>query len=213
MQLRQTKVIRAFDNNRVRGRDINTGFNDGGTHQHVEALVVEIIHHPLQLALAHLSVTDSDTRFRHQLRQPVRRFLNVLYVVVEVVHLAAAQHFTQDRFAHHQIVILADKGFYRQTARRWRGDNRQIAHAAHRHVQRTRDRRCGQGQDVDVGPHRLDALLMAHPEAVLFVDDQQPQIFPLHVALQQLVGADQDIDFTFACLFQNLRLLFGAAKT
>ena len=54
---------------------------------------------------------------------------------------------------------------------------------------------------------------MAHPEAVLFVDDQQPQIFPLHVALQQLVSADQNINFAFTGLFQDLRLLFGAAKT
>ena len=54
---------------------------------------------------------------------------------------------------------------------------------------------------------------MAHPEAVLFVDDQQPQIFPLHVALQQLMGADQNIDLAFAGLLRDLRLLFGAAKT
>ena len=54
---------------------------------------------------------------------------------------------------------------------------------------------------------------MTDPEAVFFIDDQQPQIFPLHITLQQLVGADQNIDLTLAGLFQNLRLLFGTAKT
>ncbi|MNF07069.1 hypothetical protein D3C80_2071640 [compost metagenome] len=47
MQLRQTKVIGPFDDDGIRRRDIDTGFDDGGTHQHVETLVVEIVHHPL----------------------------------------------------------------------------------------------------------------------------------------------------------------------
>ncbi len=213
VQLGQAEVIRAFDDNRVRGRDINAGFNDGGTHQHVETLVVEVVHHPLQLALAHLPVTNGDARFRHQFCQPVGGFLNVFDVVIQVIHLAAAQHFAQDRLAHHQVVVLANKGFHRQTARRRCGNNRQIAHAAHCHIQGAWDRRGGQGQNVDVSAHRFDALLVAHPEAVLLVDNQQPQIFPLHVALQQLVSADQNINFAFACLFKDLRLLFGAAKT
>ena len=158
-------------------------------------------------------MTNGDARFRHQLCQPVGGFLNVFNVVIQVIYLAAAQHFTQDRLANHQIVVLANKGFHRQTARRRGGNNRQIAHAAHRHIQGARDRRGGQGQNVDVGAHRFDALFVAHPKAVLFIDDQQPQIFPLHVALQQLVGADQNVNFAFACLFQDLRLLFGAAET
>ena len=45
----------------------------------------------------HLPVTDGDSRLRHQLREPIRRFLDILHIVIEVVDLAAAQHFTQDR--------------------------------------------------------------------------------------------------------------------
>ncbi len=48
---------------------------------------------------------------------------------------------------------------------------------------------------------------------MLFVNNQQPQIFPLHVALQQLVGADQNVDLALAGLLQDLCLLFGAAET
>ena len=213
VKLRQAKVIRTFNDDGVRRRNVDPGFDDGGTHQHVKALMVEVVHHPFQLALAHLPVTDSNARFRHQLRQPVGRFLDVFHVVVQVIDLTPAQHFTQNGLTHHQIIVFADEGFYRQTARRRRGNNRQIAHAAHRHVQGSRDWRRGQGQDIDVGAHRFDAFFMTHPEAVLFVDDQQPQIFPLHVALQQLVGTDQNVNFAFACLLQDLRLLFGAAKT
>ncbi len=134
--------------------------------------MVEVVHHPFQLALAHLPVADGDPRFRYQFRQPVGRFLDIFHVVVEIVDLAAAQDFTQNRLAYHQIIVFTHKGFYGQTTGRWGGDNRQIAHPAHRHVQRARDRRGRQGEDIDIGAHRFNALFMAHTKAVLFIDNQ-----------------------------------------
>ena len=38
------------------------------------------------------------------------------------------------------------------------------------------------------------ALLVAHAEAVLLVDDQQAEVLELHVGGQQLVRADHDVD-------------------
>jgi hypothetical protein len=35
---------------------------------------------------------------------------------------------------------------------------------------------------------------VAHPEAVLLVDDHQPQVLELDLLLDQLVGADDDVD-------------------
>ena len=157
-------------------------------------------------------MTDGNARFRHQLRQPLGGFLDVFHVIIEVVNLAAAQYLTQDRLADHQRVIFADEGFDRQTAGGRSGNDRQIAHTAHRHIQRTRNRRGGQGQDIDVGAHRLDALFMAHAEAVLFINNQQAEIAQLNVRLQQFMGADKNIDFPFRDLLEDLRLLFGATK-
>ena len=79
------EMVGAFDNNGVGGRNIDAGFNDGGAHQHVETLMMEIVHHPLQIALAHLPVSDSDARLRHQFRQPLRRLFDILHVVIEIV--------------------------------------------------------------------------------------------------------------------------------
>ncbi|MPN39044.1 hypothetical protein SDC9_186570 [bioreactor metagenome] len=59
-------MIGAFDDNSVGGRNVDPGFDNGGTHQHVKTLMVEIVHHAFQLALAHLPVADTNTRFRHQ---------------------------------------------------------------------------------------------------------------------------------------------------
>ncbi|CAH0316046.1 hypothetical protein SRABI106_04200 [Rahnella aquatilis] len=178
MQLRQTKVVGALNNDCVRRRDIDTGFDNGGTHQHVETLVMEIIHHTLEVAFTHLTVADGNARFRHEFGQPLRGFLDILDIVVEIINLPAAQNFTQDCLTHDQTVVLAHKGFHRHTTCRRCGNNRQVAHAAHGHVQRTRDRRCGQGKNIYVCTHRLDALFMTYAETVLFIDNQQSQIFP-----------------------------------
>ena len=213
VQLGKAEVIGALNDDGIGGRDIDAGFNNCRTDQHVKTLVMEIIHHPFQFAFAHLAVTDGNSRFRYQFSQTIRRFLNIFNIVIQIVNLTAAQDFTQDRLANHQRVIFADKGFYRQTAS-WRGgDNGQIAHSAHRHIKRTRNRRGGQRQDIDVRAHRLDAFFMTHPEAVFFIDDKQTQVAQLDFILQQLMGADQNIDFTFCRLFEDLRLLFGAAET
>lgn len=58
MQLRQTQVIRSLNNNGIGAGNINTGFNNGGTDQHIEALMVEIIHHPFQIPFTHLTMAD-----------------------------------------------------------------------------------------------------------------------------------------------------------
>lgn len=85
VQLGEAKMVGAFDDDGVGGGNVDPGFDDGGAHQHIEALVMEVIHHPLQFALPHLTVTDGDPRLRHQLRQLVGGFLDVLNVIKQIV--------------------------------------------------------------------------------------------------------------------------------
>jgi len=53
---------------------------------------------------------------------------------------------------------------------------------------------------------------VGHAEALLLVDDQQPQILEFHVFLQQLVGADQEIQIAGTGRFQDPLLLFGGGE-
>ena len=66
VQLGQTKIIGAVDDNGIRGRHVDTGFNNGRTQQQVKALMIKIRHHPFQLTFRHLSVRDAHYGFRHQ---------------------------------------------------------------------------------------------------------------------------------------------------
>ena len=93
VQLREAKAIGAIDDDGVCGRYIDTGLDDGGTQQDIEALLVEITHRELQLALPHLPVRDADARFRQQLRE---RFFNVtdgVDFIVQKINLPPALEF------------------------------------------------------------------------------------------------------------------------
>ncbi len=142
-------------------------------------------------------MADADARLGHQFGQVGGAFLDGLDVVVQVVHLATAQQFAQQRLFDRAVVLLHDEGAHRQASRRGRGDDRQVAHAGHGHVQGPRDRRGGQGEDVHLAAQGLELLLLAHAETVLLVDDHQAQVLEGDVVLQQLVGADEDVDLAF----------------
>ena len=100
MQLRQPELVRAVDENRVRARDIDAGLDDRRTKQQVAALLIELAHDSLELALGHLAMGDGDTCFGHQLGELLAHRHDRVDVVVQEIDLAAALEFAQARFAH-----------------------------------------------------------------------------------------------------------------
>src|SRR5690606_35555735 len=56
VQLREAQAVRAVDDDRVRGRNVDAALDDRRAHEHVEAPVVEVEHDLLERALGHLSV-------------------------------------------------------------------------------------------------------------------------------------------------------------
>ncbi len=143
--------------------------------------MVEIAHHLFQLAFRHLPVADTNSRFRHQLGQLGCAFFDGVHFIVQEVHLAAAQQLTQDGFLDHRRLLLHDEGLDGQPPRRRCGDDRQVAHAGHGHVQRTRNGCGGQVEDIHFTAQGLEAFLLPHPEAVLFVNNDQPKLFEFDV--------------------------------
>ena len=74
-----------------------------------------------------------------------------------------------------------------------RADQRKIAHAHQRHLQRARNRRRREREHVDRRAHLLEALLVHHAEPLLFIDDDQAEIAEDDVLLQEPVRADDDV--------------------
>src|SRR5471030_2421750 len=197
VQLRQAKLVGTLDDDGVGAGHVDAGLDDGRGDQHVEALVVEVAHHLFEFAFAHLPVADADPSFRHQFGEVGGAFLDGLHVVVQVVNLAATQQFTEQGFLDRAFVLLHDEGPHRQATGRRRSDDRQVAHARHRHVQRARNRRGSQREDVDFTAQGLELFFLTDTEAVLFVDDHLPEVFYLHIVGQQFVGADNNVDLAF----------------
>ena len=83
---------------------------------------------------------------------------------------------------------------------------------AERHLQRARDRRRAHRDDVDLQAQLAQQLLLLDPEALLLVDDQQPEVLRAHVAREQPVGADEDVDLPVREALDRLALLGGRAE-
>ena len=82
-----------------------------------------------------------------------------------------AQHGVAD---HHR-VEGQHEGAHGEAVHRRGGDHRQLAHARKRHLEGARDRRGGQGEDMDVGPQLLEPLLLLDAEVLLLVDDHEAE--------------------------------------
>ena len=137
---------------------------------------------------------DGDASLGDQLSQAAGGGVDRLHPVVHPEHLALAQQLSPDRLDGHALVVLADVGEDRLAVRRRCLEEREVADADERHLQRARDRRGGEGEDVDVRLHLLHRLFVLHTEALFLVDDQQAQVLELHVVGKEAMGADDAVD-------------------
>ena len=137
---------------------------------------------------------------------------DVLDAVVDEEHLPAARQLLADGVAQDLRVEAAHEGADRQPIGGRRRDDRDLAQAAHRHLQRARDGRRGQRQHVDLRAQLLEPLLVRDAEALLLVDHDQAEVLEAHVLRQHAVRADDDVDLAVGERGDGLLLLGLAAK-
>src|ERR1017187_7426545 len=209
IQVAQPKTVGAVNNDGIGVRDIEAALNDGRTNQHVNLPFNKAMHDFLEFMLVHLAMADidADFRFQQQVRQAFGDHIDALDAIVEEVNLAAAIEFALDGLFDEPFIVRRDDGFHRQAVLRRRLDGAHIARAGQREVERARNRRGAERQDVDQLAHLLEAFLVQHTEPLLLINDDEPEIFEEHVATQQAVRADNDVHTAFAqelgdlCLF------------
>ena len=128
-------------------------------------------------------MTYGDFRVGNRLLDPRGAGRDGLDVVVQVEHLTASAHFAADSLVNNGVVVLEHVGLDGLTVHRSLLYDAHVAQSAHRHVERSRNRRCREREHVDVLYKLLEALLLSHAEALLLVDDRKPQIAELNVLL------------------------------
>ena len=96
----------------------------------------------------HLAVPDDEPDAREHPPELLGLRLDRLHPVVDVEDLPAPIELAQDRVADEARRRLGDSRLDRQAVLGWCLDDGQVADPGEREVERPRDRRCGQGQDV-----------------------------------------------------------------
>ena len=161
---------------RVRGRDIETGFDDRGREQDIVFAVIECRHDILDHGRGHLAVRYRHLHLGQVLVEKVFHRRQVFDPRHHVKCLAAPIAFAQQRLADHYRIVRRHEGTDRQPIDRRRCNDGEIANTCQRQLQGARDRGCAQCQHVHLGAQLLQALLVADAEMLLLVDDQQPEI-------------------------------------
>ena len=210
MQLGEAEGVGALDDHRVGVGDVEARLDDRGADEHVEALLPEVEHHLLELVLPHLPVRRRHPRLGHELADVRGGLLDRVDPVVDEEDLALAQQLAA--YGGHDLAVLvgADVGQHRVPLLGRGGDRRHLADAGDRHLERARDRRGAHGEHVDRGAQPLHLLLVLDAEALLLVDDDQPEVLHPDVGVEQPVGAHHDVDLAVREPVDDLaRLLVG----
>ena len=114
---------------RVRGGNVEAGFDDVGGKQQIVAAVIERTHHRLELGRRHLAVRHRHFYFRHQFLELLARVAEIADARRHIENLAAAVMLAQDRLANDDAVIRHDEGAHGEAVRGGRRDDAHLAHA------------------------------------------------------------------------------------
>ena len=125
-----------------------------------------------------------------------------LGAVVEVVDLAPPVQLPADGLGDEAPVVLHHVGLHRLAVGGGLLQGGHVPQAGQGHVQGPGDGGGGEGEHVHLVGQLFQLLLVAHPEALLLVHHQEPQVVEVEVLPQQLVGADEQVH----------RPLLGAAE-
>src|SRR6266540_595683 len=193
VQLREAELIGALDDERVRLRDVETRLDDRRRDKHVRVSAQEGVHLLLELPLAHLAVCDEEAKVRRQLTQLLLDLVDRLDAVVQVEALTAALDLALERELHHLFVEFAHRRADRPATFGRRLNDGDVPQPREGHVQRARDRRRAEREDVDLEPQRAQQLLLRDAEALLLVEDDEAELLRDHVAAEDAVRPDQNV--------------------
>ena len=205
-------MVGVLHNQRVHVRHVYAGFDYRGADEHLHPPLGHVLHDAAELLLVHFPVRHGDGRAVEQLGDLQRRALYVVHSVVQVIHLPAAVELLAHSVLQNAPVVLHYYGLHGHPVLRRLLYSGHVPYAGEGHVQRPRYGRGGEREHVHLTAHLLDMFLVRHAEALLLVHDEQPEVFELHVLLQQPVCAYHKVAAAALQIFQRLADLRGRAE-
>ena len=212
MELRKSEPLRVLNYQRIGVGNVNSRLNNSGADENVYLAREHLAPYILKLLLVHLSVSDRDSRLGYRLCELCGASVDALNEVVEVEHLSASSELAAYSLKKYQLVVFKNVGLHGQSVARCLVKHRYIAYSAHRHIQRSRDRSCGQRQNVNISRHLLELFLLSNAKALLLVNDEKPEILEFYILAYKSVSSDDNVSLATLELSQRVRLLLWRAE-
>ena len=195
VKLGEAKAVGAPDDHRVGARHIEARLDDVGGEKNVVEAVGEAHHRGVDFRRWHLTMGLQHRQIR---RQPLQRRGERGQVLDAWHHhkaLPAPVALAQQRRAHLMLIEHAGERADGLASRGRRCDDRHLLEAQQRVLQRARNWRCGEAQQVAAITGKIAQLcLVGGPEALLLVDHHEREVGILHLFRSHRPGTDHDRD-------------------
>ena len=194
VELGQPAEVGPVHDEGVDERDVDAVLDDGRRDQDVELVGDEVQHLLLEGRTGQPAVDGDHPGLRDEPGDELGDRVYILDPVVDEVGLAAPAELLPHGRGDEPGVERGDDRVNGQAVARRGLDEADVPQPRKRHVERPRDGGRRQRQDVDRRLELLDPLFVPDAEALLFVDDEQPEVLEGDVPGEQAVRADDDVD-------------------
>ena len=117
IELGKSHPVRILDNQRIRVRNIETGFNNRSGNQNINFSRNKGKHDFLEFPLPHLPVSIGHPGIRHEPLHTHCRIRYAFYPIVHIVNLSVSSKLPLNRFPDGGFIFLHDIGLNRQTVK------------------------------------------------------------------------------------------------
>ena len=195
IHLCKPESVGVFDNNCIDVRNVKPRFYYGCAYQDVNLALRYLHHYCLYFGFVHSSVNNRNPCVRHNLCKLVRRLVNSVNPVKEIIDLTSARKLAFDCLADYKLVIFHHICFNRVSVARRLIDYTHIPDTAQRHMKRSRYRRGGKRQNIDIVAHFLDFFFMTYTKTLFFIYNQKSKLVKLYSLAEKLVRS-----YNYVCL-------------
>ena len=212
VEVTHAKGVGFFDDDGVGIGDVDAIFDDGGGNEDVDISALEGVEDIVDGVGIHLPVDGLDLSCWEEFLKALDGFIDALDAVVDIEPLAIAGKLSQEGVLDEGVVVFGEYCLNRQAVLWWGVDDGHLPGVDQREVEGAWNR-CGrQGEAVDVHFEFFEFLFGAHTEALLFVNDDETEVFEVDVGADEAMGADEDVDLSSCGFFEGLFDLFRFAK-
>ncbi len=213
VQVTKAEVLRLIDDDGIGIGYVDAALDDSGGKQHIVVVIDEIKDYLLQLGRFHLPMADANAAVGNVALYQGFQFDEVGNAVVHEEDLAVTTHLEVDGINNNFLVEGMHFGLHGIAVGGRSLDDTEVAGTHQRELQSAGNGCSGHRQSIDIHFELTEFLLDRHAELLLFVDDEQAEVFESDVLAQNAVRADKDIHFSLGKALDGSLCLSGGTGT